>query len=268
MLDTSKTRAIVRRDARLTVATFGTVWRSWASIVGQVVTFYFLSKLIVQSPIFGVDGRPVPYFDYVAINLAFLRFAAAAIGSFQRAVRGDQMMGTIEAMLVTPTSLSLLVVSSAIWSFVLTFLQMALFLACATFLGLDLHRVDLVTVGTFLALTVLALSPLGILSAATVMIFKQAAPTSALVGGFASLLSGTLFPIAKLPAFLQLLSWLLPITHALNGLRGGVGGASVSAFRGDALWLAIMAVVCMPLALVVFTRAVRRAKMDGTLGDY
>lgn len=264
----NKSFAIARRDAQLTVATFGTFWRSWASIVGQVVTFYFLSKLIVRSPIFGVDGRPVPYFDYVAVNLAFLRFAATAIGSFQRAVRGDQMMGTIEAMLVTPTSLSLLIVSSAIWSFVTTFLQMALFLGTASFLGLNLFHTDLVTVGVFLALTVFALSPLGIFSAATVMLFKQAAPTTALVGGFAALLSGTLFPVSKLPPYLQAASWMLPITHALNGLRGGIGGASLSTVWPDALWLLVMGGISAPISLYVFTKAVRRAKMDGTLGDF
>jgi len=268
MHDFPKVVAIVRRDARLTVATFGTVWRSWASIVGQVVTFYFLSKLIVGSPIFGVNGRHVPYFDYVAVNLAFLRFAATAIGSFQRAVRGDQMLGTIEAMLVTPTSLPLLVVSSAIWAFALTILQMALFLGCAALLGLDLRHVELVTVVVFLILTVFALAPLGIISAATVMIFKQAAPTTALVGGFAALLSGTLFPVSKLPVFLQALSWLLPITHSLNGLRGGIGGASAFAFRGDAVWLTVMGAISLPFSLWIFSKAVRRAKMDGTLGDY
>lgn len=268
MTDAYKVLAIVRRDARLTIATFGTFWRSWASIVGQVVTFYFLSKLVVRSPVFGVDGRAVPYFDYVAINLAFLRLAATSIGSFQRAVRGDQMMGTIEAMLVTPTSLSLLVVSSAIWSFAVTILQMVLFLGCAMFLGLDLHRIDFTTVAVFLVLTILALAPLGILSAATVMIFKQAAPTTALVGGFATLLSGSLFPVSKLPYFLQVLSWWLPITHSLNGLRGGSGGGSLGEFGGDALWLATMGAVSLPLSLYLFTNAVRRAKLDGTLGDY
>jgi len=36
----------------------------------------------------------------------------------------------------------------------------------------------------------------------------------------------------------------------------------------DATWLAVAAIVLLPLSLVVFNRAVRRAKIDGTLGQY
>lgn len=263
-----KAYAIFLKDWRLTLAYSANFARDWISIVAQVVSFYFISKLVPRSSIFGIDGRPVPYFDYVAINLAFLRFQGAAIGSFQRAVRGDQMTGTVEAVLVTPTSLSLLVVSSSLWSFANTALGIGLFLAVASTLGLDLTHVDLTTTVVFLLLTVTALSPIGIVGAASIMAFKQSPPTSVLVGGFASLLGGALFPVAKLPTWLQTISWLLPITHSLRGLRGAVGGATLWASRADALWLAVVSIVALPLSLAVFARAVRRAKLDGTLGEY
>ena len=263
-----KARAIFIKDWRLTRAYAGNFARSYITIAGQVLTFYFISKLVGRSSTFGVDGRVVPYFDYVAVNLAFLRFGDAAIGSFQRALRGDQMMGTVEAVLATPTGLPLLILSSSLWSFANTVLQIALFLGISAALGLDLSHVNVLTAAAFLALTACALSPLGVLGAASIMAFKQQPPTSLLVGGIASLLGGALFPVEKLPHWLQAISWLLPITHALRGLRGAVGGATFFTYREDALWLGIMALVFLPLSLAIFGYAVRRAKLDGTLGDY
>jgi ABC-type multidrug transport system permease subunit len=100
------------------------------------------------------------------------------------------------------------------------------------------------------------------------MSFKQEPPTSVLVGGIASLLGGVLFPIDKLPPILRDLSWYVPVTHSLNGIRAAVAGASIADVGGDALWLALMAAVVLPISLYVFTRSVRRAKVYGTLGDY
>jgi len=263
-----KARAIFRKDLLLAFAYKANFIRDWISIIVQVVTFYFISKLVGPSSLFGADGRPVPYFDYVAVNLAFMRFQGAAIGSFQRAVRGDQMMGTVEAILVTPTGLPLLVLSSGLYAFAMTFVQIAIFFGVAIPLGLDLQHINFVTAAVFLALTVCAMSPIGVLGAASIMAFKQEPPTSLLVGGLATLFGGVLFPISKLPAPLQAISWLLPISHSLGGLRGAVGGATVAAYRGDAIWLVAMTVILAPISLVVFAAAVRRAKLDGTLGDY
>ena len=36
----------------------------------------------------------------------------------------------------------------------------------------------------------------------------------------------------------------------------------------DALWLGIATIILLPLSLVIFTAALRHAKVDGTLGQY
>ena len=76
------------------------------------------------------------------------------------------------------------------------------------------------------------------------------------------------FPISVLPVYLQYVSWTLPITHSLNGFRGAMHGASLAQLAPDALWLLIASAVLMPISLWLFARAVQRAKIDGTLGQY
>jgi len=264
----SKALAIFRRDSRLARSYLLAFWLQWIGIGVEVAAFYYVSQLIGPSPLFGFSGRPVPYFDYVIINIAFVRFQSTAIQCFQQAIRGDQVLGTLEAVLATPTGLPLIVLSAGLWAFTLTALQVAVTLLLASFFGLDLRHVDLASAAIFVVLTVACMSPLGVMGAAATMTFKQAGPTNFIMGGAAALLGGVLFPIAKLPIALQWLSWLLPITHALNGIRGAMQGANLGQLAPDAIWLVAATCVLLPLSLVVFGRAVKRAKIDGTLGQY
>jgi ABC-2 type transport system permease protein len=264
----AKTAAIFRNDVRVALTYPLSFWGQWISIAAQVVTFYFIARLVGPASLLGVAGHAQTYFEYVAVNMTFMRFQSVAIHGFQDAVRNAQMLGTLEVTLATPTPLSLVVVGSGLFPFAVTLVQITFMLSIAHGLGLRLDHTNLVTALTFITLTVLAVSPIGILSAASIMLFKQGAPTNLLFGGFAALLSGVFIPIDHLPPIARSLSWFVPFTHALNGIRGAVAGASVGDLWGDAVWMAVMTVVLLPLSLYVFARAVHRAKIDGTLGDY
>jgi hypothetical protein len=67
---------------------------------------------------------------------------------------------------------------------------------------------------------------------------------------------------------LQLVSWCLPLTHALSGLRCAIAGDSVTAVAGDALWLAVSAALLLQCSFIVLHHAVERARCDGTLAQY
>jgi ABC-type multidrug transport system permease subunit len=68
--------------------------------------------------------------------------------------------------------------------------------------------------------------------------------------------------------WLQAVSWTLPITHALNGIRGAFHGATLRDLSPDAIWLTVATIVLLPFSLFIFRGAVARAKFDGTLGQY
>lgn len=260
--------AICMRDARLALAYPLNFWLTWVSIAVTVVGFSFVSRLVPPSVHLGFGRSPGSYFQYVVVNVAFFSLQATALQSFPQAIRNDQLRGTLEAVLATPTPLALIILSSGIWAFGMTLLQIAwYFIVASALFGLRLPHANASLAGLFLLLIITSGVPFGILSAATIMRFKQMAPNF-LVGGAASLLSGVLFPVALLPFPLRILSWMLPITHGLNGIRGALHGAPWGAVQADALWLCIASIVLLPLSLIAFSRAVRRAMMDGTLADY
>jgi ABC-2 type transport system permease protein len=101
-----------------------------------------------------------------------------------------------------------------------------------------------------------------------VIVFKQGAPVKFVLSNAATIFAGVLFPVALLPAWMQHVSWMLPMTHVLNGVRGAFSGVALSHLEPDALWLASASALLFPLALYTFRTAVARAKFDGTLSQY
>lgn len=264
----SKIAAIFRRDVRVALSYPGNFAISWLSIGVEVVIAWYISQLIEPSTKFGSGGHVATYFQYLAINAAFLRFQTAALNSFAEAIRDGQLTGTLEVVLATPTTLPVLVLSSGVWSFALTALQTAVFLGIAVIFGLDLHHVNLLTAGVFLVLTIVSTSPLGVLAAALSMVIKKTGPVEWISNSSASLFGGVWAPLALLPLPLQLIGWCLPITHALAGFRAAAAGVPLANVAGDAVWLIVASIILTPFSLWLFVRAVNKARVDGTLAMY
>ena len=267
-LNLAKVGAIFRRDARVAVSYPGNFALSWLSIGVEVVIVFYIGHLVGSSKRFAYNGHIGTYFQYLAVNAAFVRFQTAALNSFAEAIRDGQLTGTLEVVLATPTTMPEVILSSAVWSFVFTGLQTAVYLAIAVLFGLNLTHVDALTALVFLVLTVAAVSPLGVLAAALSMVIKKPGPIEWISTSSASLFSGMYLPLALLPVWLQVIGWCLPITHALNGFRAAVQGVPVTQMLPDAIWLLVASLVLMPFSLWLFGRAVDKARVDGTLAMY
>jgi ABC-2 type transport system permease protein len=264
----AKARAIFVRDARLAMSYPLAFGLQWLGIAVSVVSLSFISKLVPASPHFGFNGIPTSYFQFAIINVAFLAFQTAALQSFERSIRDDQVFGTLESTFVTQTSVQLIVLSSALWAFTMTSVTVVVYLGFGALFGVHLGNANVPATLIVLLLTITATVPLGIFSASAVMVFKQGAPLQYLFNLASSLLAGVLFPVSLLPHWLQQCSWLLPATHALAGIRGALQGATLRALTPEIAWLAVVSAVLLPLALLAFRAAVEQAKYDGSLGQY
>ncbi len=134
--------------------------------------------------------------------------------------------------------------------------------------GLNLSHTNPCTLLAFLFLTMTSLTPLGVISAAMTMVVKQSAPFEYFFNTATYLFAGVYLPLHSLPPALQCIGWCLPIAHALIGLRGAIQGLSLSSLMPEALWLMGATLILLPLSLWIFDRAVKRAKIDGTLNEF
>lgn len=240
------------------------------SIFFVVLTFYFISKMIGDSAIPYLEPYGGNYFSFVLIGIAFQAYLQAGLQSFSQSIRTEQMMGTLEAMLVTPTKVDTIIFLSSFWDYIFGTFRVVIFLLLGVYLfGINMGNANLFAALIILISTIICFSSLGIISASFIIIFKQGDPVNLVFETVFSLLGGVLYPITVLPDWIQAFSYLLPITYSLRGMRHALlQGYSVDALTSDILPLVIFSIILLPLSILCFRFAVRKAKMDGSLVKY
>jgi ABC-2 type transport system permease protein len=120
-----------------------------------------------------------------------------------------------------------------------------------------------------LMLSIACFASIGMISAAFTMVLKKGDPVTWAMAGLSTLLAGVFYPVEVLPQWLQSFSAMLPLTYALNAIRHAVlQGFSFYELRYDILALVGFSVALLPLALFSFKKAVKRAKIEGSLVHY
>src|SRR5881628_1403670 len=116
------------------------------------------------------------------------------------------------------------------------------------FFGVVIHLDSLLPALLIIALTVLAFSGIGILSAAFVLYLKRGDPITYLVASGSALVGGVFYPPEDMPRWLGGWSHFLPITYALHALRRALlRGSRFADLLPDIRALVVFAAVLLPL---------------------
>lgn len=262
--------AFLRRDWRIQISYRVAFVLQLLGVLFSLLLFYFLSALIGDAAAPHLADYGGDYFAFVLIGLALAGYFGVGLRSFASNLREAQTTGTLEAMLLTPTRLSTIILSSSLFDYgLVTFQVIAYLVFGAAFFGVRFNG-NWPAALLILALTVVAMTSVGIIAASFIMVLKRGDPVTWLVGNMLQLLGGVYYPIAVLPGWLQVPAKLLPVTYALGAMRKAL---LTNAPLRDLLWpdlaaLALACVVLAPISLLAFRAAVRRAKRDGSLAHY
>jgi ABC-2 type transport system permease protein len=236
----------------------------------SIAVFFFLSKLF--------EGQEIPYlkpyggnyFAFVLIGIAFSNYLNVAVRSLSKSIRDAQMMGTLEALLVTQTELPTIILGSSLYSYFFTSFQVFIYLILGVFVfGVNLGAANYIGAMIILVFTITSFGSIGIISASFIMMFKRGDPITWLVTSLSWLLGGVFYPVQVLPSWLETLSNLLPITHSLNGMRLALlQGYTLKELMPSILALLLFTIFLLPVSVFIFTKAVKRAKVEGSLAQY
>ena len=261
--------AFLRRDYLTQLSYRAAFLLSFVGIVFRAITFFFIARFVgdIADPTLASYG--VDYFSFVIIGLAFNLYFGLGLNAFAGALREAQTTGTLEAMMMTPTPVPVLIVGSAVWSYAFTTFRVFIYLALGLLLGVDLSRANWPLALFGLVISVIAFASIGIIAASIIMIIKRGDPVTAIIANISALVGGVYYPIEVLPDWLQTVSYLVPITYALRIMRYSLlAGATAVELAPDLLILSGFCVVLFPLSLLLFRRAVDIARRDGSLAQY
>ena len=260
--------AFVRRDRAIDFSYKAGLALRLASAVVTVGVFFFISRAVGTGNN-ALLGGGKDYFAFVLVGVALQEFLGQSVGGLGSQVRENQTTGTLEFMLLSPSRLPVILVSSALWLQVSAAMSAGTYLAAGTLLGADFGRADLPATVLTLALAIVGFTGLGLLAAAVVVMVKRGNPLGWAIRGASLVLGGVFYPTSVLPEGLRILGAALPITHALELLRGAIlNGSGIAVMAGEFAALAVVSVAWLVVGLMGFALAIRLGRIDGSLNQY
>ena len=131
----------------------------------------------------------------------------------------DREFGFLREMLVAPIPRSSILVGKCFGGATIATLQALILVALAGLVGVPYDPVMIIWLLALLFLTALAMTAFGLMISARIKKFQAVMPIVQLVLTPMMFLSGSLFPLAGLPAWLAVLTEINPLTYAVEPMR-------------------------------------------------
>lgn len=265
-----KLGAFLRRDVLIAWSYRTSFFSDWAQLGSQVVLFYMVGRLVNPATLPAYGGTRATYMEFVAVGISVSVFVSVAVARISAQIRNEQLAGTLEALLLTPTSLTTIQLGSVAYDLLYVPVRTALFLLLVGFgFGLRFEAGGIAPAAAIL-LTFLPFAwGLGVLSAAATLTIRRGASAVMLMLTGLTLTSGSYFPIAVLPAPFRAFADFNPLTIVVGEMRRALlVGMPLHELGRTLLELLAASTGAVAIGAGVFALAVARERRQGTLGQY
>jgi ABC-2 type transport system permease protein len=265
-----KLPAFLRRDLLIQMSYRVAFISEFVFIGVQAVLFYFLAQIVDPGRLPTYGGSTTTYMEFVMIGAVVSTVCGLLQQRVASAIRTEQMIGTLEALLMSPTSPVTIQVGSIAFDLLFIPVRMGALLAVvALAFGLDFEAGGIVPALIVFAAFVPFVWGLGLAGAAATLTFRRGGGLTASAVSLLALVSGAFFPLAVLPEWLQTLAKINPIAIGIEAIREVlIGGADWATIRPDVLLLVPLSAVFLALGVAAFRAALGREFRRGTLGLY
>jgi len=257
---------ILWRDARIAWSYRLNLLLVSVSAFFSVVLWFYLSEFVGRT---GMEIKGGDYFAYLVTGTAMMGYVQVVLHTFSQKVRTEQMAGTLEMLLASPSPPFLVLASSALWELLLQTAQTSILLLIGWGFGIRFEIGSLPALFLLFVLCLVAFASMGLIAASLLLVFQKGEPVTPFVGALLALIGNIFFPVDVLPGALVIVAKLLPLPYAVDGLRGllleGDGLAEAAPTLGI---LALFCIVLFPLAYASFTFSLRFARRMGLLSRY
>ena len=270
LAELAKLSAFLRRDVLTRLSYRTAILADWFSLFSQALVFYYVSKVINPARIPSSGGERTTYIAYVTVGIAVSGFLAVGLARLVGAIRQEQFMGTLESLMVTPTTASVILLGSVVYDLIYVPFRTVIFLVIVSFA----FNVSFVTSGYIPALVILAafipfVWGIGSIASACVLTYRRGSGVLGFGTFFLTFTSGAYFPLALFPSWVEELARLNPIAVTITGMREQlIGGAGWDDALVVLAKLVPMSGITLILGLIAFRAAMRRERRLGTLGLY
>ena len=125
----AKLPAFVRRDLRIAISYRMAAAAGLFGLAANALVFAFIGKLVDPSRLPTFGGTRATYMEFVTIGIALNMVVLLLIHQLATTIRTEQMIGTLESLLVTPTAIGTIQAGSAAFELLYVPIRVGLFVA-------------------------------------------------------------------------------------------------------------------------------------------
>jgi len=239
------------------------VWLVYVTINAMAITFIGAG---VEAAGGSLDTRF--YMTYLLVGALLWNYLSMLFDVLSETVSWERWEGTIEYTFMSPSSRVTHLLGMGLYAVVYGILQTALTLGvCAAFFDLDLSNANYWGALLVLAVASVSLVGFGVVAAVLPLLSpEKGQQVSYIVSSVLLLVSGVYYEVGVLPAWMQAIATVSPVTYALQGARAALqDGANITELWESISVLLVMGVVFVPLGLFVFHLGESYAKRTGKL---
>jgi ABC-2 type transport system permease protein len=265
-----KLPAFLRRDFHMALSYRVAFISDLVFIGAQAVLFYFLAQIVDPGQLPTYGGTAATYMEFVMIGVVISTVSGLLLQRVSTAIREEQMIGTLEALLTSPTSPVTIQAGSIAFDLLFIPVRMGVLLGVVGLVfGLDFQADGILPALVVFSAFVPFVWGLGLVGAGATLTFRRGGGLATAAMSVLALVSGAFFPLALMPGWLQTLAEVNPFAIAIEAIREAlIGGAGWSAVRPDVLLLIPLSVFALGAGAFAFRAALRREHRRGTLGLY
>lgn len=266
--EAAKLPAFLRRD-------FLQAWSYRAAFIWDAVglafqafIFFYIGKIVDPDVLPTYGSAHVTYLEFVAVGIAISMFAALGLARAASAFRNEQFTGTLEVLLMTPTTSATIQFGSVVYDLLYMPIRTgAFFLVIVLTLGVHFASGGIPPAAVTLMLFIPFVWGLGMAHAAATITFRRGG--SGIVLTLLTITSGAYFPLNLFPGWLETIARYNPMAIAITTMRKTLLGDAGWADVGTAFAiLGPASLVTLALGIVSFRSAVLRERRRGTVGLY
>jgi ABC-2 type transport system permease protein len=239
------------------------VWLVYVTINAMAITFIGAG---VEASGGTVDTQFL--MTYLLVGALLWNYLSMLFDVLSETVSWERWEGTIEYTFMSPSSRITHLLGMGFYAVVYGILQTALTLGvCMAFFDLDLSNANYWGALLVLAVASVSLVGFGVVAAVLPLLSpEKGQQVSYIVSSVLLLVSGVYYKVSVLPAWMQAIATVSPVTYALEGSRAALQDGAGIAELWDSIWvLIVMGAVFVPLGLFVFHLGERYAKKTGKL---
>tara|TARA_B100000029_G_scaffold498420_1_gene567247 strand:+ start:440 stop:1258 length:819 start_codon:yes stop_codon:yes gene_type:complete len=246
----------------------------FSSIVGTIITvsiFFFISQIFSLNDSDVLEKYNNDFFNFIFMGIIMSELSYLMITSLSNEINNYRVTGTFEEILSVETPDIILILSSYAYPITAFFFKFLIYLMLGYFI-FNLNLIPDYGFLIFLLITLISLISLigiGLIASSYALVFLKGNPFTALYSTAVTLLGGVVFPVEVLPEFLSFVSFIIPMTHSLELLRGPTDIILMSnEFFFHLKSLILLSSIYLVLGYLLTKKAFKIAKKNGSLLIY